>query len=232
MDAFTAEDRLLQRSHRARLRDQLSAWGRVAEPPTSSATNSPAIKPPALSGHDANGWSCTSDERIPPRELSRKLWHILPGYLILGVPVVRSFEPFHSHLCLVIVAFTVVLSALSLICDRRFTRPGERDWQMSVCAFAATGLLPLLAFPGHCELALTALVILSLGDGARGIGRTIAARTDAPMEFQKDRGGNAVFLRLCRASRGVGLLGEHRFWRDVAGSADLRARCQCCSGRS
>jgi dolichol kinase len=199
MDAFTAEDRLLRRNHRARLRDQLSAWGRVSEPAAplwtdSTGINSTGIKSPEFPDHDANGWSSTSDERIPSRELSRKLWHILPGYLILGVPVVRSFEPFHSHLCLVIVVLTMALSALSLIYARCFRRPGERDWRISVCAFAATGLLPLLAFPGHCELALTALVILSLGDGAAALGGQWLHGPKLPWNSKKTVAGMLSFF--------------------------------------
>lgn len=188
MHASGAEERLLENSHRARLRDQLAAWNRVSE---SSHYLAPNVLP--VREQDEHGWSLAT-EPISNREIVRKLWHILPGFLILGVPVVRSFEPFHSHLCAVIVILTGTLSALSIIYSRCFTRPGERDWQTSVWAFAATGLLPLLAFPGHCELALTALVILSLGDGAAALGGQILHGPALPWNSRKTVVGMLSFL--------------------------------------
>jgi hypothetical protein len=56
---------------------------------------------------------------IDSRELSRKLWHILPGALILGLPLVRQFEPFRSHLAAITVLVTGTFVLLSLIYANR-----------------------------------------------------------------------------------------------------------------
>ncbi len=100
---------------------------------------------------------------LDSREVARKLWHMTPGFIILGLPLVRNIYVFEHHLPALIVGFTAVLATLSLVHAKRFSRPGERGWSVSVFAFAATALLPLVAFPGHVEIALTALVILAFG---------------------------------------------------------------------
>src|SRR5260221_2674890 len=107
---------------------------------------------------------------LDSREVARKLWHMTPGALILGLPLLRDFPLVALHLPALIVVFTAMLAILSMIYASRFSRPGERDWSVSVFAFAATGLVPLLAFPGHVEIALTAIVILAFGDGAAALG--------------------------------------------------------------
>src|SRR5258708_13786001 len=100
------------------------------------------------------------------RELARKLWHMTPGFVILGLPLVRHFYLVEYHLPALIVGFTAMLAVLSMVHAKRFSRPGERDWSVSVFAFAATALLPLIMFPGHARIALTPLVSLAFGDGA------------------------------------------------------------------
>lgn len=131
---------------------------------------------------------------LDSREVARKLWHMSPGALIVGLPLVRNFNLVAHHLPALIVAFTAILSILSMVHAKHFIRPGERDWSVSVFAFAATALLPLIAFPGHVELALTALVILAFGDGAAALGGLALRGPTLPWNENKTFAGTLSFI--------------------------------------
>jgi len=131
---------------------------------------------------------------LDSREVARKLWHMTPGFLILGLPLVRNHGLFASHLPALVVVFTFVLFVLSLVHESRFTRPGEKSWAVSVGAYAATALLPLLAFPGHVEFALTALVILAFGDGAASLGGMALHGPVLPWNEKKTIWGTLSFV--------------------------------------
>ena len=139
-----------------------------------------------------------SDLVLDSREVARKLWHMTPGALILVLPLVRNYEPSASHLPALIVVFTAILLVLSLVYAKRFTRPGEQSWATSVWAFAATALVPLIAFPDHAELALTALVILAFGDGAAALGGMALRGRTLPWNPKKTVAGTLSFI-LCAA---------------------------------
>ena len=132
------------------------------------------------------------------REVARKLWHMTPGALILGLPLVRHFPLVDYHLPALIVIFTGILLVASLVYAKRFTRPGERDWSVSVWAFAATALLPLIVFPSHVELPLTALVILAFGDGAAALGGLGLRGPALPWNEHKTIAGTLSFI-VCAA---------------------------------
>ena len=149
-----------------------------------------------INSHDLVGLG--SDLVLDSREVARKLWHMTPGALILGLPLVGHYEPFTSHLPALIVIFTAMLFVLSLVHAKRFTRAGERDWATSVGAYAATALLPLIMFPGHVELALTALVILAFGDGAAALGGMALRGPALPWNEKKTLAGTLSFI-LCAA---------------------------------
>jgi dolichol kinase len=135
---------------------------------------------------------------LDSREVVRKLWHMIPGTLILGLPLLRQDGLILSHLPAMIVLFTAVLFVLSLVHAKRFTRPGERDWSTSVAAFAATALVPLVLFPAHEELALTALVILAFGDGAAALGGMGLRGPTLPWNEKKTLAGTLSFI-VCAA---------------------------------
>lgn len=135
---------------------------------------------------------------LDSREVARKLWHITPGALILGLPLVRNYEPFASHLSALIVLFTAALFVLSLVYAKSFIRPGEKSWVTSVWAYAAMVLVPLIVFPGQVELALTTLVILAFGDGAAALGGLALRGSALPWNEKKTIAGTLSFI-LCAA---------------------------------
>jgi len=123
---------------------------------------------------------------------------MIPGTLILGLPLLPPDGPVLSHLPALVVVFTAVLIVLSLVHAKRFMRPGERDWSTSVGAYAATVLLPLILFPGHVEISLTALVILAFGDGAAALGGQALRGPTLPWNEKKTFAGTLVFV-VCAA---------------------------------
>jgi dolichol kinase len=192
MHGNPAEERMLQTVHRTQLRNQVAAWSQL-----SNSTGVLRPGPSAVVPADDRGWS-RAVPRICAQELCRKLWHIAPGFLILGIPLVRPFEPFASYLPTVIVTVTAALVFFSWRHAAAMTRPGECDWGISVLAFAATGLVPLIAYPADCEVALTALVILSLGDGAAALGGQALGGARLPWNGRKTFAGTLAFV-ICAA---------------------------------
>jgi dolichol kinase len=126
--------------------------------------------------------------------VARKLWHMTPGFVILGLPLVRNFDLVKHHLPALIVGFTAMLAVFSLVHAKQFTRPGERSWPVSVFAFAATVLLPLIAFPGRIEISMTALVILAFGDGAASLGGMSLGGPALPWNEKKTIAGSLSFI--------------------------------------
>jgi farnesol kinase len=192
MPASAAQERILQSMHRAQLRSQLAAWDQV-----SNSAFRIRVGDSASTLFDERGWSL-ADRRISFRELSRKLWHIAPGALILGLPLLRPFEPFRSHLPAIIATVTIGLVLISWHYAAAMKRPGESGWGTSVLAFAATALVPLLAYPTHCEVSLMAIVILSLGDGAAALAGQTFACLPLPWNRRKTLAGTLAFV-LCAA---------------------------------
>src|SRR5579872_7246002 len=119
---------------------------------------------------------------------------MVPGALILGLPLLPHDGLIFSHLPAAIVLCTAVLFILSLVHAKHFTRPGERNWSTSVAAFAATALLPLILFPRHVELALTSLVILAFGDGAAALGGLGLRGPTLPWNENKTIAGTLSFI--------------------------------------
>ena len=184
MHAHTVEKRLSYRRER-RVPDEWVAL------PSETAARSNRVESRRF-GRSASGTELNS------REVARKVWHMLPGMLILGVPLLQSFPLVAYHLPALIVGFTAILAILSLVNTQHFARPGERDWAISVLGYAATALVPLTVFPGHVELALAALVILAFGDGAAALAGLALRGPELPWNSGKTVAGTLAFM-LCAA---------------------------------
>jgi dolichol kinase len=171
----------------------------VGRPPLQAIWNAPSASTSPASQEIApqvDGFG--SGLVLDSREVARKLWHMTPGVLIMGLPLVRDLPLVAHHLAALIVIFTAILAMLSLVHAKRFMRPRERDWSVSVWAFAATAIVPLIAFPGHVELALTALVILAFGDGAAALGGLALRGPTLPWNENKTIAGTLSFI-ICAA---------------------------------
>jgi dolichol kinase len=121
-----------------------------------------------------------------------------PGALILGLPLLQRFPLVKFHLPALIVVVTALLAVLSFVHKRRFVRPGEQGWAVSVWAFVATALVPMIAVPGHVELSLTALVILAFGDGAASLCGMALRGPTLPWNGGKTIAGTLAFI-VCAA---------------------------------
>jgi dolichol kinase len=155
----------------------------------------------------------SSAPALTTREVARKLWHMGPGMLVLWLPFVLDSPFLELHLQAIIVLMTGFLFALSIVQARHFERPGERDWTTSVGAYAATVLIPVLAFPHDLYIALTGMVILAFGDGAAALGGMALHGPSLPWNSHKTFAGTLSFL-VCAAPVATWI-----FW----GMADGRA---------
>jgi len=153
---------------------------------------------------------------LDAREFSRKLWHMGPGILVLGLPLFLDMQFFQSHLNAIIVLATCLLFVLSLVHAKHFERPGERDWSTAVGAYAATVLIPVLAFPNDLEIAMSGMVILAFGDGAAALGGMALRGPPLPWNARKTFAGTLSFL-ICGAP-----IATWMFW----GMADGRASAE------
>jgi phytol kinase len=135
---------------------------------------------------------------LDARELARKLWHMGPGILALGLPLFLDLPLFQSHLNAIIVLATCLLFVLSLVHAKHLERPGERDWSTGVGAYAATVLIPLLAFPNDLQIAMSGMVILAFGDGAAALGGLALGGPPLPWNARKTLSGTLSFL-ICAA---------------------------------
>ena len=103
---------------------------------------------------------------LDSREVARKLWHMTPGALILALPLLRHRPLIQYHLPALIAVFTGLLSILSFVHAKRFSRPGERDWSVSVCLAATRSFLDRVSRSPEPRDGRRNLAV---GDGRRGV---------------------------------------------------------------
>src|SRR5258708_24837841 len=63
---------------------------------------------------------CCSRLVLDSREVGRKLWHMIPGGLILGLPFLQGLPLVAYHLPALIVVATAILAARSFVHAQRF----------------------------------------------------------------------------------------------------------------
>lgn len=159
--------------------------------------------------HAAGGLS-SLDSRAPvertccvavlcPQEVSRKLWHMSAGLIPFICPWLPYYDQAAEHwgpngVRAMVLGTAFVLMVLSYWHSKKFARPGERSVGLAMGCYVGCVVAVMAAFPGHLELGMTVLAVLSIGDGAAGlIGMTLKGRR-LPWNSEKTVAGTLGFI--------------------------------------
>src|SRR5690349_5633435 len=104
-------------------------------------------------------------DRLGVTEFRRRLFHMLPALLPIGLPITPHEDVWEPWLILGAFASATLAIFMAVVLAPQVSRPGERNWMAAVLGYITPMLGALVMFPGRAELALMTLQIVALGDG-------------------------------------------------------------------
>lgn len=127
-------------------------------------------------------------------ESRRRLLHMLPGLLPLGLWVIPHKDPWGIPL---IVAFMGILAAVisyAIVRESDFARPDESLWHLSVMGYTIPIIALVFLLPGRSELAMMTLGVLAFGDGSAVLGGKLLKGPSLPWNVRKTWAGLFSFV--------------------------------------
>ncbi|MBI1315200.1 hypothetical protein GC176_28245 [bacterium] len=138
-------------------------------------------------------WKVVED-RLGPRELKRRVWHMTPGLLAFSLWVTPHADPLTTGWLIYIAMHCIPLALAGCYWGRTFTRPQERNCVCSAVSYCAIVLTAILLFPGQPELGMAVLAIIAFGDGSATLGGLLLKGPTLPWNHQKTWVGSLCFL--------------------------------------
>lgn len=133
-------------------------------------------------------------QALSKRELRRRIWHMIPGLLVLPLNVVPHADPLSPTLRFIILAAALISAGLIYMRFRQIRRHEHDQGTAAVAGYAGAVLLTVLLLPDRLEVGLGVLAILAFGDGsATAVGKLFAGPA-LPWNRQKSFAGLLGFI--------------------------------------
>jgi dolichol kinase len=134
--------------------------------------------------------------RLSARELRRRAWHMLPGFLpflLWGTP---HADPLSPTLQLIIVGICVGLGVAIFARYRSISRRTDGETVRSSCVLGYAGSIvaAVLLFPSAPEIAFAVLAILAFGDGSATLFGHLVRSRPLPWNPRKSWSGFLAFI--------------------------------------
>ncbi len=136
----------------------------------------------------------SSLQTLSRRELRRRIWHMIPGLLVLPLNVVPHADPLSSTLQLIILAAALISAGLIYIRFRQIRRHEQDNGTAAVAGYAGSVLLTVLLLPDRLEVGLGVLAILAFGDGSATTAGKLFGGPTLPWNPQKTVAGLLGFI--------------------------------------
>ena len=133
-------------------------------------------------------------ERLGVTEFRRRLFHMTPALLPVGLPWIPHADVWGTPLMLVVAGCTGAAIVFARIFRPFVVRDGERTWMNAVLGYVTPILAAILLFPGRGELGLMTLQILAMGDGAATFGGLLLKGPHLPWNRRKTFSGFFCFI--------------------------------------
>lgn len=135
-------------------------------------------------------------QRVSARELRRRMWHMLPGFLpflLWGVP---HADPLSPLLRLIIVGITLMLGYLIYTRYHSIARKRDGETVRSSCVlgYAGSVIAATLLFPSAVEIAFAVLAVLAFGDGMATLFGKLLRGPTLPWNREKTWSGFLAFI--------------------------------------
>lgn len=162
-------------------------------------------------------------ERLGVTEFRRRLFHMSPALIPVGLPFIPHPDVWGPILTGAILVFTAAASIFAMTHAHLVKREGETEWRQAVLGYMATIVTPLLFFPGRAELGLMTLQIVALGDGSATLGGLMFGGRKLPWNPRKTVSGILSFIL-------VGTLAStYSYWGEASPSVPILTVLAICS---
>ena len=132
-------------------------------------------------------------QRIGLTEFRRRLFHMSPALLPVGLPLIPHQDTWGPILMSLLLIMTVVSLLIAIVLGPILMRKNESTWMFAVLGYMLPVVGALLAFPGRAEWGLMTLQILALGDGSATLGGMMIGGPRLPWNRSKTLSGLACF---------------------------------------
>lgn len=132
--------------------------------------------------------------KLQPREVTRRLWHLGPGFLALALTQAPGLDSISQTAMFCMVVLSLALAGAALIYQKTFARSHEMSCVPAVIGYVAPVLLLMCAFPAYPELALTVLGVVAFGDGSATLFGLLLGESRLPWNSHKSWAGTVAFL--------------------------------------
>lgn len=133
-------------------------------------------------------------ERIGATELRRRLFHMSPALIPIGMPFIPHRDAWDPLVVTSAFSFAIVGLIAAQVLAPYFTRPNEQSWMPAVWGYILPMLAALILFPDRVELALMTLQIVALGDGSALLGGKLLGGARLPWNPEKTFSGFCCFV--------------------------------------
>jgi dolichol kinase len=149
-------------------------------------------------------------ERLGVTEFRRRLFHMTPALLPIGLPLIPHQDVWGPALVTILYLLTASTLVLAVILGPLLTRTGERSWMCAVLGYMIPVISALVLFPGRAELGLMTLQILALGDGSATLGGMMLGGRRLPWNRKKTVSGLLCFTIVGSLAATYSFWGEAR----------------------
>lgn len=160
----------------------------LAVAPTVISDRTHAFDTPAYS------WWSVLSQRLGPRELNRRLWHMTPGLLPFILWVQPHADPLTTVWLALLAIDAVALAVACCYCAKTIARPGEQNCLAAAIGYSTLVFAAIFLFPGQLEIGMAVLAIIAFGDGSATLGGLLLKGPTLPWNRQKTWAGSLCFL--------------------------------------
>ena len=139
-------------------------------------------------------WWSTVADRLGPRELKRRLWHMVPGLLPFVLWVLPHTDPLTPGWLLYLAMNCISLAIAGCYFSRTFSRPMERNCRCSSIGYSMLVMVAVLLIPGQLEIGMAVFAIIAFGDGSATLGGLLLKGPALPWNRHKTWAGSLCFL--------------------------------------
>lgn len=149
-------------------------------------------------------------ERLGVTEFRRRLFHMTPALLPVGLPIIPHSDVWGPTLVTILVILSISAVMLALTFGHLMKRRREENWMEAVVGYMVPVLIPLVIFPGRAEFGLMTLQIIALGDGSATLGGILLGGRRLPWNRSKTFSGLFCFAIVGSLASTYSFWGESR----------------------
>lgn len=136
---------------------------------------------------------CSIVARMGETEFRRRLFHMSPALLPVGLPFIPHPDIWGPILLGLIIVSSAIALTIAVTFGHLLTRRGEQNWMHAVVGYLVPVVAGLLLLPGRAELGLMTLQIIALGDGSATFGGLMLGGRRLPWNRRKTWSGLFCF---------------------------------------